>query len=250
MNIEQNAQNTLISLGFSDKEAKVYIALLQLGQGSVSHIAKQAHTQRTIVYPIVEKLHTDGYVTEVLGKATKTYQINDPSLLISKMKTASNNLDFVLHYLQDTASKATPKPKVAIYDTKEAILRLYKHINMQIGVLSLTSYERQEDIFKEAFPQWEADIQAGVYKMKDWKFLIGNDSGVRTAKLLHKNGHNVRIVQFPKNETADMSIFGNTIAIAVFEKKPFTVTIESQYLADSFRMMYKMLWENGRELKL
>jgi sugar-specific transcriptional regulator TrmB len=248
MQIEQNAHDTLEELGFSDKGASVYIALLKLGQGSVSHIAKEAHTSRTVVYPIIEKLQQDGYVTEIIGRNTKTYQINDPALLISKMKAASNNLDFVLSYLKDTVSKQVHKPKVAIYDTDHSILTLYEHLNMQDNVLVLTSYARQATRFQKELAQWESAIKHGIYPMNGWKFLVSNDSGVDTAQLLATHGHNVRIVQFPKENTADISIHDDTLMITVLEDQPFVVTIESKYLADSLRMMYEILWENGEEL--
>ena len=43
----------LLEIGFSRKEADVYIAILVLGRGTASKIARKAHIVRTTVYDIL-----------------------------------------------------------------------------------------------------------------------------------------------------------------------------------------------------
>ena len=48
--------STLQSIGLSDKETRVYMALLELGKGTVSQIARKSHINRTTTYDILASL--------------------------------------------------------------------------------------------------------------------------------------------------------------------------------------------------
>ena len=52
----QNITETLINLGLNEKQAKVYLALLQLGQAGVTAVAEKAGTKRPTTYLILEEL--------------------------------------------------------------------------------------------------------------------------------------------------------------------------------------------------
>ncbi len=60
----------LLEMEFSAKEADVYIAILSLGRGTASAIAREAHILRTTVYEILSSLFNKGLVT-LSGKEPK-----------------------------------------------------------------------------------------------------------------------------------------------------------------------------------
>ena len=60
----------LSEMGFSAKEADVYLAILILGRGTASKIAREAHVLRTTVYDILSSLFSKGLVT-LTGKEPK-----------------------------------------------------------------------------------------------------------------------------------------------------------------------------------
>ena len=69
---EENAdlKNLLVDIGLKAKEADVYIAILSLGQGTASKIAKKARIVRTTAYDILSSLFNKGLVT-LTGKEPK-----------------------------------------------------------------------------------------------------------------------------------------------------------------------------------
>ncbi len=50
------------NLGFSEKKAKIFLALLQLGETNVIEIAQKAKLKRTTVYNILPELVDEGLV--------------------------------------------------------------------------------------------------------------------------------------------------------------------------------------------
>ena len=55
----------LIEAGFSEKEAKVYLALLELGEGNIAKITQKSGIKRATVYLEIEALKSKGYVSLV-----------------------------------------------------------------------------------------------------------------------------------------------------------------------------------------
>jgi len=49
-------EEDLVSLGLKKTEAKVYLALLELGVGTVSVVAKKAGLNRTSTYDVIQPL--------------------------------------------------------------------------------------------------------------------------------------------------------------------------------------------------
>ena len=63
-------KNLLVDVGLKEKEADVYIAILVLGRGTASKIARKAHIVRTTVYDILGSLFDKDLVT-LTGKEPK-----------------------------------------------------------------------------------------------------------------------------------------------------------------------------------
>ena len=79
-------QSTLRALDFSEKESTVYLALLELGKGTVSQISRKAGINRTTGYEILDSLINKGIVT-LSGKEPKTeYAAEPPESLIAHYK--------------------------------------------------------------------------------------------------------------------------------------------------------------------
>ena len=68
----------LISLGFSEVEAKMYLANLSIGIAGVSILAKRAGMNRTSGYSVLAELKQKWYVKEYLRWNTKYFEATDP----------------------------------------------------------------------------------------------------------------------------------------------------------------------------
>ena len=77
MDQSKELPTTLHTLGFSTKEATVYVALLELGTGTVTQIARKAGINRTTGYDILDSLAAKGIVN-VTGKEPKQEYAAEP----------------------------------------------------------------------------------------------------------------------------------------------------------------------------
>ena len=58
-------EQELQKIGLSEKEAKVYLAAMELGQAPVQKIAQKAKVNRATTYVILEGLQKKGVITTV-----------------------------------------------------------------------------------------------------------------------------------------------------------------------------------------
>ena len=99
----------LIRLGLNEYEAKAYIAMVALGEGTIKEISEQSGVPRSRAYDVMERLAEKGLVT-VGNSNPRYYQVNEPKKatdhLMEELKQAG---DEVSRYLEDIGSKAEKK---------------------------------------------------------------------------------------------------------------------------------------------
>ena len=79
-------QKVLENLGLSEKEAQVYLSLIELGTGSVVQISKASQIKRPTTYLILDELKNRGIVTESQEKNRIIFAAEDPAVLEKNIK--------------------------------------------------------------------------------------------------------------------------------------------------------------------
>src|SRR3989344_2006590 len=122
----------LLNIGFSRKEALVYLAILELGQGTVSQIARIAGIHRTTGYDILDELVRKG-IASVSGKEPKQeYAAESPDqlqeLLAGELRKNQENLELVKSLVPELKSvhNVRGRPKVKFYEGTEGVKQVYE----------------------------------------------------------------------------------------------------------------------------
>jgi sugar-specific transcriptional regulator TrmB len=76
----------LRSLGFTDNESKIFLAILQGRLMSASEIAKSAKVTRTDVYSILKSFVNKGYCNEIETNSILMYEMIDPDVILGKIQ--------------------------------------------------------------------------------------------------------------------------------------------------------------------
>ncbi len=90
--MEKELIEILISLGLTDKEAKVYLAATEVGTQPVSSIGQAAKINRVTTYDILEKLKQKGLVSYFTKKKIKYFTATNPETLLEEFEKRTNNL--------------------------------------------------------------------------------------------------------------------------------------------------------------
>ena len=235
----------LEKIGMADKEAKVFLASLELGSSSVQEIAKKADINRATTYVIIEKLMKKGLMSSV-EKGKKTYfQTEDPKRLLKLLEEQEEGLrrkeeEFkkYLPELETLYNIAEEKPKVRFFEGKEGLITIQKDIlrSKFDNIVEFIPLDQSHEIFppgSQDHRQQMRKISAKTIYSSKSKRIITKDSFTE-----------VRSIPFEKFPfSTEVVIYGNKVALASHEGKLIGVIIESKEIASSLKTIFNLAWE-------
>ena len=126
-------ESKLAKLGLSEKEAVVYVSLLESGTSTVSEISKNTKINRSTSYVLLEGLSTKGLVSITDRKSSRFYTAVSPERIIymceERVKASENLLQYAKTLLPELRSKhkgVGVKPKIQFFEGEEGIKSIYE----------------------------------------------------------------------------------------------------------------------------
>ncbi|MDO8676272.1 MAG: helix-turn-helix domain-containing protein [Candidatus Azambacteria bacterium] len=247
-------ESEIKKLGLSDKEAKVYLAVLELGQASVAEIAVNSGVVRVTAYVILEELRKKGLVSTFL-KGKKTIFAAEPPVRLKnlfetekeKLEKNFSDLKNILPDLNKLYESLGERPKVRFFEGIEGIKAIREDI------LKTRAKNMEEivplDISHKYFPPSGKDHR----KVMNEKLKHVNCRVIYTSKkgqILQENKGAKERVKFIKPElfpiSSEVVLFGNKTIIVVTKNKKFGIIIEDELITKTFRAVFNVLWQNLR----
>lgn len=114
--------------GFSEKEARVYIAILEGGEVPISRIAQKANLKRTTIYSIIESLKSRGVLTTQMRKGMQYFSALQPTLLIERFRGALAVAEQALPLLMEMSYASPVKPQLRFAETLDECLLMLRDL--------------------------------------------------------------------------------------------------------------------------
>lgn len=237
----------LEKLGLDDKEAKVYLALLELGEGNIQQIAKKSGVKRTTVYDIIESLKYKGLVSSATRHKKIFYSAEDPRTLEEKLEEKKHTLRRILPELLSIANTLDKKPRIRFFEGEEGIKEVYKDtLNYpDQELLAWLSNETTAGSFDRKFfddyyvPRrvskkiWVRAIAQNTPILQQYKSI--DEKSLRKTKLISS-------ALFPIE--VEINLYGkNKIAIMSFSEK-IGLIVESQKIFTTLKSIFEMNWNS------
>lgn len=240
----------LKKLGFSDKEAKVYLALLELGASPVQPVSEKAGVNRATTYVVLDTLRKRGAISTVEKEDKTMFIAESPRTLLrlfraqeQELKEKQEAFKRVLPELEALFSVATERPKVKFFEgpegvraIREDIIRsgakiLYDIYSLEYvdQIRALFSDEENEEFLKK---RHEAGITI--------KSIYTSDTGPFTEFKLRGDRKFLPKEKFPFS--GDILIYDDRIALTTLKGRIMSVIIESKEIADTMRLVFELAW--------
>lgn len=252
---------SLEKIGFSDKEALVYVSVLELGGAYPSRIAEYAGIKRSTTYNILATLSVRGLVNEIEKKNKIFYQIDRPHKLISfsdhRVLLAEEGLDRakkILPEIEDLFATAANRPKVLFFEGPDTVSTLCKYMVAEDGNYDMLAISNASQ-FKRIMPAKE---MKEFLKTKErlnikTKGILPDTAANRAYPEGIFNG--IKKEYWPEmrfvsknifNYDAELTVYGkNKIAITKLgEKNVIGVIIEDQVIHDMVKMIFDLSWDS------
>ena len=104
-------QKVIEQLGYSTKEAKVYLASLSLGEAHISDIADKVKMPRSSVQFIVDRLHDDGLMNFYVMRRYKYWVAEKPEQLLENFQKREQIILDALPQLAELRKKARKRKR-------------------------------------------------------------------------------------------------------------------------------------------
>jgi sugar-specific transcriptional regulator TrmB len=249
------AINDLKEYGLSNKESKVYLALLELGPSSVTEIAFKSKINRTTAYDILAALEQYGLVSHVGEQKKRTYVAENPERLISfldkksqELKSKATEIKEIMPELKGMFNLIPRKPLVKYFEGEEGILSIYEDsLNSKTEILSWLNTENTADFAAEYFEQYYKRRAAKGIHIK----AIVNDVPI-SHEIDQRNKAEDREMRIIPSEMMNIGpecyIYDDKVAYMSLKEK-FGVIVESKDIADAQRKLYNLAWRASSDLK-
>ena len=126
--------------GLSEKEAKVYLSALELGETTAGAISIKSDLPRTLVYDILERLIKMGLVSYAIKANKKHFLAANPDELVRILKEKEGVVKRILPSLQELQKiHGTQRPRVEIYEGRGGMKSVMDDI-LRSGVSEFLGY--------------------------------------------------------------------------------------------------------------
>lgn len=243
--------STLSQLGLNTKETSAYLAMLKLGQATITQIAEDAELRRTTAYLVVEGLERKGFASRVQGKTLAFLPLH-PQKLLALEKSKIQSLEFSLPGLLGLACKAEQKPSVRFFTGSEGIVAVYEEsllLEPNAEILALGHAQAVESKLPK-FRSWyiKRRVKLGIRMRALTPATPGGFAVAGRDKTELRQTRILKPEQF--SEQVEMNIYKNKVAlVSLVEKELIGMITESSVFANMHRQIFEMLWSLAKPMK-
>lgn len=237
--------NTLKQIGMEEKQAKIYLACLELGEASIKDIAKKAGLKRTTIYDFLDEMLNEGYIRQTISGKKKRFIAVEPEELKVILKKKQALLEQILPQLNLVNNVTKVKPKIWFYNGVEGLKKVYADtLNYKGEILALGG----EAIVNEVSLEWILDyvkkrvkkritVRAIVARtpLLEKNFLIEDKKQLRVSKIIDP-----KKFPFP----IEINIYGNNRVFFASANEEMGLIIEGEGIHRAMRSFFELAWEN------
>jgi len=236
--------NQLQDAGLNENEAKIYLAVLELGETNVSRIAIKSGIKRTTVYLSLDNLKLKGLIS-MIKKGHKTlFFAEDPRNLERLMEEKTQRIAKLVPQLLTFTNLIDRKPEIRYFEGTEGLKEVLKdalnYPNRELCMMYSETYisDFDEKFFSDYYvPErikrkiLARSILPDNELMR--KHAATNPQSLRQTKLISSELFNIKI---------EIMIYGSSkIGIISFEEK-FALIIESPKIYESLKSIFETMW--------
>ena len=251
--IDQKLRESLKALDFTEKEASVYLAILELGKGTVSQISRKAEINRTTGYDILDSLVSKGLVS-ISGKEPKQEYIAESPDKITKLyneeyRKSKEHFEEAQEILPKLKSlhNTVGRPQVRFYEGVDGLKEVYE--DTLTSTEPIRAYAAVDDV-QGTLPNYFPDY----YQRRAAKDIYIRGIFPKTPLAIERAKHNEEekresaFVPADKyNFSPEINIYDNKIMIASWREK-LGIIIESKEIADAMKKIYELSWAEAKRL--
>ncbi len=232
----------LQNVGLNEKEASVYMALLELGTATVHPIATKAGIKRPTTYLILEQLQQKGMVS-IVPRATKAlYTAESPEKILNDLYKKQELVKRFLPNMLAIYNAKTEKPQVLLFEGKEGVKEVYDKVLKAKKVDFFATVRDFVSFYPEFADKLKEKTKAGELEARE--ILTRNKADVEYAKTVEHSPYYEQKFSPPEQEfLTDNILFDNTVVFVAYQPYIFAVMLQSKSIYQSLKTLFELAWQ-------
>lgn len=234
----------LKSLGLRDKEARVYIALLELGRASAYAVAQKSDLKKPTTYVVLDELIEMGYVIRLPKKGKQLFVARSPQEMFANMHGKFLDAEKILPELLALARENISETKILFYEGGKGVQDAYNYRIQELeGKEAVAFYASTVDInpsLNTFLLAWNK--KAAALNISTRAIVPDHPSLKEYRKRDAEHGRTVKIVpysQYSSSISIDANEFFTRIVMFGNEK---AIVIDDPKVSKTVQQIFEMLW--------
>ena len=247
----------LREIGLTKGESKVYMALLEIGQSSITAIIKKSGVSTSKSYDILHRLEEKGMVSHVIKSGIKYFKAAHPERLKEvvlekqrELATAMTNIDKMMPTLlaKQKARETQEEAEIfvglrglaTVFNEETEWMKQTKKESYVIGATRGGKAGRHINDFFRRLQEKRNQLRVKTMFVFN-KAMRGNFPYLESSKYC-----SIRYIE-GGSEMTSVNIFNDKVVIALYARQPFLFVIKSREVADDFGQYFHTLWKKGKK---
>ena len=225
-------------IGLNLNEAKIYLALLELGQAQAGDISKKTQINRTTVYDSLERLIQNGLASFVISANKKVFKPVAPKKLLNQIEEKENAVKEILPELEGLFVQSKEKEETDIYKGRKGIKSILDDILKCKEYVAFGSSGKFLEIMQHDFIIFQK--QKKTLKINSRVILSESSRKTETVKVAFAN---FKYIPDEFSAPTTTFIYEDKTAIIIWGETPVATLIKSKEVAKSYKNYFEMLWK-------
>ncbi len=232
----------LLDLGFTEKEALVYLELNRIGPMAASTLARLTNLKRTSMYDILNALLQRNVITRYVKNGTTFYYIDDVSKVLHREKERVQTAEEVIKKLKEEQVESH-RVSVYHYQGPEGYREMYEDI-LKAKPKELLGWLHLDEFYKHLDPKREVEwtkerIQSKIYA----RLLMQRTKLTEDFKLDDPKSHReTRLIPKENMFKTTCFLYDGNITFLDPTKEVTGIRIEDKELYEMQKQLFEMNW--------
>jgi sugar-specific transcriptional regulator TrmB len=243
--MEITHQEAIQSLGFGNKEARVYLALLEMGIGSAISVSVRAKIKRPTAYVILDELIQKGAVIVIPRSKKKLYRAIPPQNLFEKYEEQFNKAKGLLPAIKAVSKQESYKPQVLLFEGIEGVKEVLNYKLKELAGKEITGFyaKTSPEIMKkfDGYKEHNESLQKNHITIRG---ISPRDRSLKEFRAEDKEFGRI-FKEIPNDKySSDVAIEIGDTFVRFFDPANLQgLIIENPAIAKTMREIFNLVWE-------
>ena len=232
----------LIGLGLSEKQARVYLALVQIGRGTAYAVAKNAGVKRPTVYVLLDELRKKGLVKKIPHAKNQVFIAKDMGEFLAEFEEKLYQAKHTLPNLLSKSSKT--EIKAHMFEGEYELQSALEYRRSELKNSEMLAFYGSPQDNKKIPDIYYKHAKALELQNTKTKVIVPDVSSLKKFRALEKD-FNQEALYLPKEEYSPrVSVeIGKEFSKIFLHTESQALVIESKEFSDFMKQIFNIIWE-------